>query len=103
MKPEPFTPETAKHFGRFSILNAATVIEGRPCGCEPYRDVFTYNRWRAQGFQVRKGEKSLRLPVIITVTVKNEAENTEESRRIGRNVPVFCRCQVDRAILGGAL
>ena len=54
-----FTPETARHFDRYSIANAVTVKQALPCGCEPYVDVFTYRRWKAQGFQVQRGaEKS---------------------------------------------
>src|SRR6266850_1687850 len=51
-----FTPETAREFDRYSIANAVTVKQSLPCGCEPYVDVFTYRRWRAQGFQVQRRE-----------------------------------------------
>jgi hypothetical protein len=51
-----FTPETARQFDRFSVANAVTVKQALPCGCEPYVDVFTCKRWKAQGFQVQRGE-----------------------------------------------
>ena len=34
------------------------------CGCEPYADVFTFNRWKAQGYFVRRGEHGVRLPIV---------------------------------------
>jgi hypothetical protein len=96
-----FTPETARHFDRYSVANAVTLKEALPCGCEPYRDVFTYRRWRAQGFQVQRGEKAIRLPLIYQ-RVEKDAETGEErsTRRTGRSA-VFCRCQV-RPVDGGA-
>ncbi len=36
-----FTSETAREFDRYSVANAVTLKEALPCGCEPYRDVFT--------------------------------------------------------------
>ncbi len=95
-----FTPETARQFDRYSVANAVAVKQALPCGCEPYRHVFTYRRWRAQGFQVQKGQKAIRLPLIYQRTEK-DAETGKEtvSRRMGRSA-VFCRCQV-RSINGG--
>ena len=89
-----FTPETARQFDRFSVANAVTVKQALPCGCEPYVDVFTYRRWKAQGFQVQRGEKAIRLPLIYQRREK-DSETGEETRtrRIGRSA-VFCRCQV---------
>jgi len=48
-----FTPETARRFDRYSVANAVMLKEALPCGCEPYIDVFTYRRRKAQGFQVQ--------------------------------------------------
>ena len=89
-----FTPETARRFDRYSVANAVTVKEALPCGCEPYVDVFTYRRWRAQGFQVQRAEKAIRLPLIYQRTEKDrETGEQTTSRRMGRSA-VFCRCQV---------
>jgi hypothetical protein len=95
-----FTPETARQFDRYSVANAVTLKEALPCGCEPYQDVFTYRRWKAQGFQVQRGEKAIRLPLIYQRAEK-DPETGEETvtRRMGRSA-VFCRCQV-RPIDGG--
>ena len=106
-----FTPETAKQFDRYSVSNAATLKETLPCGCEPYVAVFTYRRWKAQGFQVQRGEKAIRLPLIYQRAEKDPKTGEQTtSRRMGRSA-VFCRCQVkpvpgcqlvrDRSTCGG--
>jgi len=96
-----FTPETARRFDRYSVANAVRVKESLPCGCEPYQDVFTYRRWKAQGFQVQRGEKAIKLPLIYQRAEKDRETGEETvSRRMGRSA-VFCRCQV-RPINGGA-
>ncbi len=90
----PITPETARQFDRFSVANAVTVKKSLPCGCEPYVDVFTYRRWKAQGFQVQRGQKAIKLPLIYkrSETDPKTGERTE-TRRVGRSA-VFCRCQI---------
>jgi len=96
-----FTPETARHFDRFSVANAVAVKQALPCGCEPYRDVFTYRRWKAQGYQVQRGERAIRLPLIYSRS-ETDPETGEQvaTRRMGRSA-VFCRHQVKRiATLG---
>ena len=96
-----FTSETAREFDRFSVANAVTVKKSLPCGCEPYVDVFTYRRWKAQGFQVQKGQKAIRLPLVYARKEKDPQTGEETtSKRLGRSA-VFCRCQV-RPIGGGA-
>lgn len=92
-----FDPETARHFDRFSVANAVTVKQALPCGCEPYQDVFTYNRWKAQGYQVQRGEKALRLPLVKSVTDTDPDTGKESVRRILSRSAVFCRCQVKPA------
>ncbi len=88
------TASDARHFERYSVANAATVMHSRGCGCKPYVDVFTYQRWRAQGFQVQKGEKSIRIPTITRIEKTNK--ETGEIERFGRRHIsfVFCRHQV---------
>jgi len=94
LKREKFTPETARRFDGFSVANAAIVAASLPCGCEAYRDVFTYNRWKAQGYQVQRGEKAIRLPLLKQV-VRTDAETGEETvRRVFGRSAVFCRHQV---------
>ena len=90
----PMSADEARSFPTYSIANAVTVKEALPCGCEPYQSVFTYRRWKAQGFQVQRGEKATRLPLIYQRTEKDpESGEQTTSRRMGRSA-VFCRCQV---------
>lgn len=64
------------------------------CDCEPYRDMYTYRRWQAQGFQVRRGEKAIRLPLVKYIARKEEeSEEAVEVKILGQSY-VFCRCQV---------
>jgi len=87
------TPEQATSFNRVSIINASIVSHSLSCGCQPYQDVFTYNRWLAQGYQVQRGEHSLKLGII--KEVERETDNGEtELRKIFGNAHVFCRHQV---------
>ena len=83
----------ARSFESFSVKNAAIVNGALECGCKPYEDVFTYNRWRAQGWQVKKGEHGIKLGVMKTIERENEAHETERFRVRG-HAAVFCRHQV---------
>ncbi len=89
------TAESAKSFSTFSMANYSALKMSLPCGCEPYKDVFTFNRWRAQGFQVCKGSKAVKLPLVIEREVKDKTtgEVVGSKRFIGGSA-VFCRCQV---------
>lgn len=89
-----FTPETARQFDRYSIANAVTVKQALPCGCEPYVDVFTFRRWKAQGFQVQRGERAVRLPLIYQRTETDPNTGEERTRQRAGRSAVFCRCQV---------
>lgn len=80
-------------------VTQALAERARPgCACEPYTDVFTFNRWRAQGRTVRRGEHGIVLPVVIEKSYigKDElGDETERTSRILRRSYVFCRCQTD--------
>ena len=89
----PMTGDDAKAFSRFSIVNAsilATAAVERGCQCQPYEDWFTFNRWIAQGFGVKKGEHGTR----ISTYVETVDEKTGEARSFPHTSVVFCRCQV---------
>ncbi|MBI3334044.1 hypothetical protein HYZ97_01015 [Candidatus Pacearchaeota archaeon] len=83
---------TATTFQHTSTINAACVKAALHCSCEPYKDVFTYNRWKAQGYQVQRGEKAIKLPLVKDVEVEKEGETT--TKRILGISAVFCRHQV---------
>lgn len=87
------TAEDARSFTTFSVGNAIAVKTALRCGCEPYVDVFTFARWRAQGFRVRKGQHAIRIPVVYSQEKESEDGTIETIRRFS-SAPVFCRCQV---------
>jgi hypothetical protein len=73
------------------ILTLAAQSKG--CQCEAYVDWFTYKLWKDQGYQVQRGEKSVKL----TVYKKYEYETDDGKIKTGSrpwNSSVFCRCQV---------
>lgn len=88
------TPEQATQFNRFSIYNALTVSNALPCGCIPYQDVFTFNRWKAQGFIVKKGEHGIKIPVVGTNIKHDDNTGQDVVRKYVSNSAVFCRHQV---------
>ena len=95
---EKFTAETAAQFNGFSVANAVKVESALPCGCKAYVDVFTYRRWQAQGFQVQRGEKAIKIPVVKVGTTEDRDVVTGETqtrswKKLGTGA-VFCRHQV---------
>jgi len=87
------TAEEAKKFDRYSLQNAMIVKGSLTCNCDPYKDVYTYNRWQAQGIQVQKGQHGIKLGVIQTIEEENEnGEKITKTRPW--HTTVFCRCQV---------
>ena len=96
-KREKMTAGEARQFDRYSVNNAVTAEASLECGCKAYEEIFTYNRWRAQGYQVRRGEKAVRLPVVRTRTFKDEETERERTVRVPGRSAVFCFHQVQRA------
>lgn len=110
------TAGEATDFVRISLRSACIIEEAIKerreagcypgCRCEPYDDVFTFARWRAQGYFVRKGEKSLRLatwvPIAGTAPPAPVEEGADPPATVGRprlkpkTTFLFCRCQVER-------
>ena len=88
------TPTEARSFDRFSVANASYVKHSLACGCEPYQDVFTYNRWKALGYQVQRGEKAITIPVVKAIQVDNKETGEPETRKLFGSGAVFCRHQV---------
>lgn len=91
--------QEATSFNRFSAYNAGVLAEAaeeRGCQCVPYKDWFTYNRWLAQGMQVKKGEHGVKLVTIITKQIQAE-DGTVKTEQFKKIATVFCRCQVKEA------
>jgi antirestriction protein ArdC len=90
------TAEEARSFRHFSVHNAVQAQLACEEGtCEAYVDIFTYRRWRAQGYRVRKGEKGTAVTTWITTEARRGDEETKRVRRPKRAV-LFCRHQVER-------
>jgi len=93
---QQMTADQARDFGHFSVHNAVQAQMACPEGsCEAYSDIFTFRRWRAQGFVVRKGEKGTTVTTWIPKTRNTENEEQNTKRRPKRAV-LFCRHQVER-------
>lgn len=88
------TAEDARTFGSYSVANAVRVTQILTCGCEPYRDVFTFRRWLAQGFAVQRGQHAVKIPVVKMIERENRETGERETRRVLGSGAVFCRCQV---------
>lgn len=102
--------DDARTFDGYSLVNAGIVqvaLAERGCSCQPYNDVFTFARWRAQGHTVRKGEHGIRLVVYVTAGAtaqevqdttydpRLEAPRAQRERTYPRPSYVFCRCQTE--------
>lgn len=90
------TATEATQFDSYSPNNAALVAASLSCGCEPYEDVFTFARWKAQGYHVRRGEHGIRLAAMKTISRENPETGEMEKRKMFGKTVVFCRCQVSK-------
>ena len=63
---------------------------------DPETNCFTFNRWKQEGFQVMKGEKSLTSITWIVKEVKNELTGEMETRKFPRKVCLFYYKQVKK-------
>ncbi len=91
---EQMTALEARSFNGYSEKNAIAIESQLDCQCLAYQDVFTYKRWQALGFQVCKGEKSIRLETFRSFESKQKDKSGEPKRytRPWKSY-VFCRCQ----------
>jgi len=88
--------EDARQFSHFSIHNAVQAQLACPdATCEAYKDIFTFKRWKAQGFVVRKGEKGTRITTWITKTNKDDEGKVTVIGKRPKVAIVFCRHQVE--------
>ena len=97
MNQPTMTAEQARTFEHGTSSNNAAMLQAvLPCNCKPYEDIFTYGRWKAQGFQVRRGEKSKKITTYKTGKTKVDEKTGEETpgRKFAKKSAVFCRCQV---------
>ena len=92
---EQMSAEDARSFQHFSVHNAVQAQMACPeATCEAYEDIFTYRRWRAQGYAVRKGEHGTKVTTWITVKVRKD---DEKPKTRPKRAVLFCRHQVEQA------
>ena len=91
------TEREATSFDTFSMMNATIVVSERKCECQPYIDIFTYNRWKAQGFQVKRGEHGTHIQTFVPITKADNDGNVKVTGRVPKTSVVFCRCQVEKS------
>lgn len=89
---ETMTKEEAKAFDSYSERNAAIILSQLSCDCVPYVTVLTYQRWKALGYQVKKGEHGIKLLTYKTYEVEEDSEIV--TRKRPWKSTVFCKCQV---------
>lgn len=63
---------------------------------DPETNCFTYNRWQQEGFQVKKGEKSLESVTWIVKEKKNEKTGEMEKKKYPKKVCLFFIKQVEK-------
>jgi N-terminal domain of anti-restriction factor ArdC len=94
---QQMTADEARDFTHFSVHNAVQAQMACPEGsCEAYSDIFTFRRWRAQGFVVRKGEKGTTVTTWINPTAQGEDTDPQTVKRRPKRAVLFCRHQVER-------
>ena len=74
------------------ILDLAA--QSRGCNCQAYVDWFTYKRWQAQGYQVQRGEKGVKLTTYVPQYKYDDDGNKIPVGTYPRMTSVFCRCQI---------
>lgn len=58
---------------------------------DPYKNCFTFKRWKMEGYQVKKGEKGIRSITII------EKDEKGVKRSYLKTVFLFAKCQVAKS------
>ncbi len=99
---KPMTADEARSFSRYSAANATiALLELKARGvcdgtCNPYENIYTFNRWKAQGYTVKKGEHGVGLGIIIPTTKTEVKDGVEVVTESGRpwSTTVFCFHQV---------
>ena len=61
--------------------------------CEPYVNVLTFRQWKARGYHVKKGEKSIRIPIMKEI---EEKDDPKAKRLVRRTAFLFARPQVEQ-------
>jgi antirestriction protein ArdC len=91
--------DRAKHgqsMSNYGLIFEGFAAKGIPEDqVEPRVNVFTYEAWRAQGRQVRKGEHGVRVCTFVEMSKQDEGEAEPHSWRSPRATTVFHVSQTD--------
>ena len=91
-----FEALNARQFSHFSVHNAVKAeLACHEGTCRAYEDIFTFPRWKAQGFVVRKGEKGTKILTFVLIKAKDDDGKESVVRRRRKTAVVFCRHQVE--------
>ena len=89
------TAEEARSFDHDSPDNDALVLAALSCSCQPRQDVFTFNRWIAQGFAVQRGQHAaVKVPVKKVIRSQDLITGEDRIKAFLTSSALFCRCQV---------
>ncbi len=84
-------------FDYFSIHNAIAAELGcQTAECRAYVDIFTFKRWLAKGYVVRKGEHGTKITTWIPITKTDDQGRLTVVGRRPKSVTLFCRHQVEK-------
>jgi hypothetical protein len=86
--------QQAKTFDTFSAQNYSILKAKLACTCEPYQDIFTFNRWSLQGYKINKGEHALKIMTYVKYDIRDKNDNIVKTISKPKTTNVFCRCQV---------
>ena len=90
--------------GNSSARNYATIVSGfvaRGISADditPRVNVFTYNAWKAQGRQVRKGEHGIKITTFIPIPGKKDEHGKAEIKVRPKTAVVFHVSQLDSIV-----
>jgi len=62
---------------------------------QPYINVLTFQQWKARGFHVKKGEHSIRIPILSEIEEENGKAKVK--RLVRRTACLFALPQVEKA------
>lgn len=94
---QQLSPEEARRFDHFSVHNAVAAEAACPTlECRAYADIFTFGRWLAQGYVVKKGEQGTKVTTWIPMPEPDDGERGVARRTRSKTAILYCRHQVKR-------
>jgi hypothetical protein len=89
--------DEARRFDHFSVHNAVAAEAACPTlECRAYADIFTFGRWLAQGYGVKKGQQGAKVTTWISVPEPDDEDGRVVRRKRPKTAVVYCRHQVER-------